>query len=95
MTHNSGDFVEYSRTTSEAEPDSIGLVLRTSKNDMADGSSQEWVEVVGPLQVHLVPAEQVRKFDEKPESDPKEVTGGTSGDVGGVSAKKSSASKPS
>jgi len=85
--HASGDFVYYKFTDGPECQEEIGLVLRTSSNEKADGSEDEYVELVGPLTHVLVPDAQVRKFDVEPESDPNEIVGGSASAVGGISKK--------
>lgn len=80
----SGDFVYYRLADDEGSPEEIGLVLRTSANEKADGSKDEFVELVGPLTKVLVPDGHCRKFDQEPEQDPNEVVGGSAETVGGV-----------
>jgi hypothetical protein len=82
--HSSGDFVYYRNTDNEGAPEEIGLVLRTSSNDKKDGSTDDYVELVGPFTKVLVPDDHCRKFDAPEKEDPNEVVGGSSGDVGSV-----------
>ena len=82
--HGSGDFVYYRNTDNDDAPEQIGLVLRTSSNEKKDGSTDDYVELIGPLTHVMVPDSHCRKFDAPPEDDPNEVVGGTAGDVGGV-----------
>jgi|SRR3989304_926069 len=82
--HASGDFVYYRLADDENSPEEIGLVVRTSMNEKADGSEDEFVEVIGPFTKVLVSDGQCRKFDQEPEPDPNEVVGGSSGTVGGI-----------
>lgn len=83
----SGDFVYYREHDSDSAPEEIGLVLRTSANEKADGSKDEYVELVGPFTKVLVPDSHCHKFDEPETEDETRVVGGSSGDVGGVARK--------
>jgi hypothetical protein len=82
--HASGDFVFYRLTENEDAPEEIGLVLRTSSNEKKDGSTDDFVELIGPFTKILVPDDHCRKFNEPEKEDPNEVVGGSSGEVGGV-----------
>jgi len=81
----SGQFV-YFKTTPEwptdREPE-LGLVLRTSSNEKADGSTDDFVELA-PLTKLLLSAADVKSVFAEDEPDPNEVVGGSSTDPTGV-----------
>lgn len=87
MTLASGDFVNYRLTEDEQAPEEIGLVVRVSQNEYADGSKEDYVELVGPLTKYLVKASQCAQFDAPPTQDPNETVGGSAASVGGVTPK--------
>lgn len=80
----SGDFVIFKTSEADDAPEAVGMVLRTSANDKADGSKDEYAEVVPLPSVVVVRDEACRKFDAPVEADPNAVTGGSSADVTGV-----------
>ena len=80
----SGDFVIYKVSDADDAPESVGMVLRTSANDKADGSKDEYAEVVPLPNVVVVRDSDCRKFDAPKEEDPNKVTGSSASDVAGV-----------
>jgi hypothetical protein len=83
MSFASGEFIRFKTADLSADP-VVGLVLKCSSNHLEDGSTEDYVEVIGPLPIHLVRAEDVTPFNEKPKPDPKAVKEGSSGKVGGL-----------
>lgn len=81
--YTSGEFVLYDTQDTTAAP-AIGLVLRTASNHLADGSTDDFVELIGPLPMVLVKEENVHKFNAEPEPDPTEVMDSTSSEAKGV-----------
>lgn len=77
----SGRFVHFKDTDGTER---VGLALRLSSNEKANGETDDYVEVVGPLNVQLLNAEDVRDFNSDPKEDETRVVGGSSDSVGGL-----------
>lgn len=77
----SGRFV-YFKDTDGTER--VGLALKLSSNARANGESDNYVEVIGPLPIVLMEASDVRDFNSEPEEDGSRVVSGTSDTVGGL-----------
>ena len=77
----SGRFV-YFKDTDGTEK--VGLALRLSSNERADGNTDDFVEVVGPLNVQLLTASDVRDFNSEPEEDGSKVVSSKSDSVEGL-----------
>lgn len=75
-TFQSGRFVRI--------PTGVGIVLQCSSNHHGDGSTTDFVEVLGPIPTQLLLADEVSDYAAEPEPDGSEVIDADAEDVTGI-----------